>query len=438
MAGSRASAAVEAMADLREIGMDEASFPSRPGARRAGGTRRFYARAVTFAAGILWLASPAVAQAPAASPASKPGTWAFFWHGYAYLDSNRQGGDSGARVFESINHLMLGGDRPLGAWRMGLRGMFSLEPATVLPEGSPLLFQRGETYQGNLLIDRQHAHDLFVQLQAQWERPLPKNNRVLLSAAVRGEPAVGPVAFPHRPSAAAFPMAPLSHHNLDSTHISDDVVTALWGARVVTIEGSLFHGAEPDENRWDLDQGALDSYAGRITVNPGAGLSFQVSGCRREKPEALEEGNQTRQTASVAWEKPIGSGSIAVLAASGRNLLPGDQEEWGNTAEATARFRQHHVVYGRIEQVDRDLYELRNKTQRPDTVEPDRVHVEELTLGYAYSWALLREAQTSAGAAVAGYRFDDRLDDVYGERPISLWVYLRFGFGSMAGHEHHH
>jgi hypothetical protein len=219
-------------------------------------------------------------------------------------------------------------------------------------------------------------------------------------------------------------------------------VTALWGTRFVTIDGSLFHGAEPDENRWDLDQGALDSYAGRISVNPGAGLSFQVSACRREKPEALEDGNQTRQTASVAWEKDLRSGgSIAVLAASGRNLLPGDLEEWGNAAEATAHFHERHFVSGRIEQVDRDLYELANKTQRPDTVEPVRTHVEELTLGYAYSLPLLREAKTMAGAAVSGYRFDQRLDDVYGDRPISLWVYLRFGFGStgsMPGHEHHH
>jgi hypothetical protein len=432
------------MADLREIGMDEGSFPARAGARSAGRTRRFYALAAGLAAAVVILAGPvsaAAADVQETSPVAAT-RWSFFWHGYAYLDSNRQGGDSGARVFESINHFMAGGDRSLGAWRLGLRGMFSLEPATVLPEGSPLLFQRGETYQGNLLIDRQHAHDLFVQLLAEWERPLPKGSRLLLSAALRGEPAVGPVAFPHRPSSAAIPMAPLSHHNLDSTHISDDVVTALWGSRFVIVDGSLFHGAEPDENRWDLDQGALDSYAGRITVNPGAGLSFQVSACRREEPEAIEAGNQTRQTASVAWEKPLGpGGSIAVLAASGRNLLPGDQEEWGNIAEATAHFRERHFVYGRIEQVDRDLYELTNKVQRPETVEPTRTHVEELTLGYAYSWPLLREARTSAGAAVAGYRFDERLDDVYGDRPISLWVYLRFGFGSaasMPGHEHHH
>ena len=398
--------------------------------------RRFYARLAAFA---LCACAAPIALAQTADPPSVPERWAFYWHGYAFLDSNRQGGDSGARVFESVNHLMLGADRPIGGrWRMGLRGMFSIEPATIPIEGSPLLFQRGETYGGDLLVDRQHAHDLFVMLAAEWERSLGTTGRLLFTAGLRGEPAVGPVAFPHRPSAAEFPMAPLSHHNQDSTHISDDVVSALWGNRVVSVEGSLFHGAEPDEDRWDLDQGSLDSYAGRVTLTPGGGFSLQVSACRREEPEALEEGNQTRQTASLAWEKTFdGGSSLAVLAGSGRNLLPEDQEEWGHLLEATWHPRPRHFVYGRIEQVDRDLYELTNKTQRPEDVEPKRVHAEQLTLGYAYSWPLLKEAETAAGAAVQGYRFDGRLDDVYGERPISFWVYLRFRFGSGGEHHHH-
>jgi hypothetical protein len=413
--------------------MGSPSFPAPAGARPGGGRRPFYARLAAF------IVCAAVA-APAAGESARPPAWTFYWHGYAYLDSNRAGGESGARVFESVNHLMLGADRPLGdRWRMGLRGMFSIEPATIPVEGSPLLFQRGETYQDNLLVDRQHAHDLFVQLAAEFERSLGATGRLLFTVGVRGEPAVGPVAFPHRPSSAEFPMAPLSHHNQDSTHISDDVVSALWGNRVVSVEGSIFHGAEPDEDRWDLDQGSLDSYAGRITLAPGGGFSLQVSACRREEPEALEEGNQTRQTASVAWEKVFDDGgSLAVLAGTGRNLLPEDQEEWGHLAEATWHPRPRHFLYARIEQVDRDLFELTNKMQRPEDVEPKRVHAEEMTLGYAYSWPLLKEAETAAGIAVAGYRLDDRLDDVYGERPISLWVYLRFRFGSEGAHAHHH
>ncbi|HKQ96647.1 MAG TPA: hypothetical protein VJV75_02105 [Candidatus Polarisedimenticolia bacterium] len=383
------------------------------------------------------VALPAADPAPA-TPSGGASPWRLAWHGYAFLDSNRQGGPSGGRDFESINHFMVMAERPLGAWTMELLGTFSLEPATVAPEGSPLLFQRGETYGGNLLIDKQHAHDLFVQLAAAWSRPLTEATSLRLYAGLRGEPAVGPEAYPHRLSASENPSAPLAHHNLDSTHISDDVVSAGWISKIVTVEGSLFHGEEPDEDRWDLDQGALDSYAGRITVRPIDGLSFQASACRREDPEALEEGNQTRVTASVSWEKRWRDGFIAALAAAGENRLPEDAVERGSLVEATWNLRTRHFLYGRAERVDRDVYELTNKTQRPETVAPDTTQVSTLSLGYSYTVPLLDEAETAVGALVDFYRFDRSLEPVYGDSPVSFWAYLRFRFGSAGGHAHHH
>lgn len=382
---------------------------------------------------------PGLAQeAPAPAPAA-PGIdpWKLVWHGYAFLDSNRQGGPSGGRVFESINHLMVSAERPLGAWTMSVNGTFTLEPATVPVAGSPLLFQRGETYGGVLLIDKQHAHDLFVQLEAGWSLPLAANKAVRLSAALRGAPAVGPVAYPHRLSASEIPMAPLSHHNLDSTHISDDVLSAGLDIARVSVEGSWFHGAEPDENRWDLDQGKLDSYAGRVTVRVLPEVSFQVSACRRTDPEALEDGNQTRVTASVAYEKPTADGFVAALLASGKNETQ-EGDEWGHLLEATWRFRQRHFTYARIERVDRDTTELTTKQQRPPGVEPDRTVVEELTMGYACDLPLLHEGETAIGAAAAVYHYAAELDPVYGDHPISFWAYLRLRFGSPGGHAHHH
>lgn len=384
------------------------------------------------------VAAATIAAAPGASREVRADVWTFGWHGYAYLDSNRQGGPSGARDFESVNHFMTYASRPAGAWTMSLLGMFSLEPATIRPEGSPLLFQRGETFDDVLLVDRQHAHDLFVQLGAEWTRPLSEGSSVRLFAGLRGEPAVGPVAYPHRPSASEIPLAPLSHHNQDSTHISDDVLTAGYTVSVVTIEGSAFHGGEPDEDRWDLDQGSIDSYAGRLTLRPVKGLEIQVSACHREEPEALEEGDQTRVTASASWEHAWDGGSIAALASSGKNELPGGLTEWGHLLEATWNLRHRHFIYGRVERVDRDVYELTFKTQRPDTVAPDTTHVETLDLGYAIDVPLLKEAESAVGAAVAFYRFDSSLDNVYGSDPISFWAYLRFRFGSPGGHAHHH
>ena len=180
--------------------------------------------------------------------------WMTMVHGYAFLTFNRQGGPSGDRQFESENHVMLMSMRRWWEGKLSLLGTFTLEPATIPAQGYPLLFQRGETYQDVLLVDLQHPHDLFVQLAARWDRRL--SERVDLGAylALVGEPAVGPTAYPHRLSASVNPMSPLAHHNQDSTHQSSDVVTVSLGLPTVTFETSVFHGAEPDDQRWDIDQ----------------------------------------------------------------------------------------------------------------------------------------------------------------------------------------
>jgi hypothetical protein len=194
--------------------------------------------------------------------------WMTMIHGYAFLTANSQGGPSGDSEFESQNHLMLMAMRSLWGGKFSVLGTFTLEPATIPPGGSAELFQRGETYQDVLLIDRQHPHDLFVQLGAAWEKSFSKSAKIRLYLAPLGEPALGPVAFPHRLSASENPTAPLAHHNQDSTHIAADVVSAGLTASIFTLEGSVFHGREPDENRWDIEQGRLDSYSGRLTVRP--------------------------------------------------------------------------------------------------------------------------------------------------------------------------
>jgi hypothetical protein len=153
-----------------------------------------------------------------------------------------------------------------------------------------------------LLVDRQHAHDLFVQLGAEWTRPLTEGSSVRLFAGLRGEPAVGPVAYPHRPSASEIPLAPLSHHNQDSTHISDDVVSAGYTVSIVTIEGSAFHGKEPDEDRWDLDQGSIDSYAGRLTLRPcGPQTRCRLSSREPEAPRRGPDPNTAPVVGTPGW-----------------------------------------------------------------------------------------------------------------------------------------
>ena len=360
--------------------------------------------------------------------------WMTMVHGFAFLNANRQDGPSGGREFESQNHLMLMAVRGWAGGKLSLRGTFTLEPATIPPEGSRQLFQRGETYHDVLLVDRQHPHDLFVQLGAAWEREVGDAGRLRLYAAPVGEPALGPVAFPHRLSASENPTAPLAHHNQDSTHIAADVVTAGWKYTIFEIEGSAFHGREPDENRWDIEQGRLDSYSGRLWIRPTPEISFQISSGHLEHPEKIEPGNQTRSTASIAYTKALPGGFLAATVIAGRNLTP-DGPEWGNTLEWTWKFGAANFLYGRVESVDRDLYELTNKRQRPEDVPPNRTTVQAATLGFVRNLPLLSEAETGVGFDATIYRFTSRLDAVYGAHPVSIHGFLRVRFGSHPAHD---
>ena len=378
-------------------------------------------------------------RSAAADPATPGPAWVRTFHGYAFLTSNRQGGASGEQDFDSVNHLMINASRGLGRGTFELLGTFTVEPLTIAPAGSPLLFQRGETYRDVLLIDRQHPHDLFVELAARFTREISPGRMVHLYVGPRGAPAVGPTPFVHRRSSSENPLAPLAHHNQDSTHIAASVVTAGARLRRLGLEASAFNGREPDENRWDIDLGGLDSYSGRLSFRPASGLTIQVSAARLHAPEALEPGNQTRQTASLEYERPMDGGFVAATLVAGRNLVESGLQERGNTLEATWKFHGRHALYGRAERVDRDLYELLNKDQRPDSVPPRRVGVGALTIGYTRDLPPLGPASTGLGAALTAYRFDDRLRPAYGERPMSAQVFLRLRFGTMgAGHEHHH
>jgi hypothetical protein len=165
-----------------------------------------------------------------------------------------------------------------GAWSLMLHGQFflSLEPATITQRRYPEPFQTGETAFGKQLIDGQNPHDFFMELAAEYVRKIGHAN-LYVYAAPAGDPALGSVAFPRRASTAELPQAPLTHHVLDSTHISYNVVTAGAIAGPVTIEGSAFHGHEPDERRWNIDGGKIDSWSSRLRLQPTDNLDLQAS-----------------------------------------------------------------------------------------------------------------------------------------------------------------
>ncbi|MGZ4897674.1 MAG: hypothetical protein ACXVJ0_14530, partial [Candidatus Angelobacter sp.] len=196
------------------------------------------------------------------------GKWMFMFHGNAFLSALQQSGPRGYDKVFSTNWFMPMAQRQIGRGEITFRTMLSLEPATVTKRYYPLLFQQGETAFGKPINDGQHPHDFIMELAALYDVRLGENGLLSFYAAPVGDPAMGPSAYPHRASASENPVASLGHHLQDSTHIANDVVTGGLAYKKARIELSGFHGREPDEFRWDINSGAIDSWSTRFTIQP--------------------------------------------------------------------------------------------------------------------------------------------------------------------------
>lgn len=281
------------------------------------------------------------------------GGWTLMAHalvfgGYDYQGSRRGGGQA-----FSTNWAMLMAEHDLLGGKLALRGMMSLEPATLGGKGYPLILQSGESYRGLPLHDRQHPHDLFMELAFLYTRAITDDLGFELYGGPVGEPALGPTAFPHRESASADPFAPLTHHWQDSTHVSFGVVTAGLFTRYVKLEGSWFNGREPDANRWDFDFRRMDSFSGRLSVNPARDLSMQVSYGFLKSPEELEPDLSVhRVTASVTYNRALAKdGNWATTAAWGRNIGSQGKPTDGILLESTLDLDGVNTFFGRAEYV---------------------------------------------------------------------------------------
>ncbi len=224
--------------------------------------------------------------------------------------STRRGDDR----FDAPNWFMAMYSHPLGdSTQFGSRLMMSLDPLTEGGRGYPLLFQSGETWNGEPLHDRQHPHDLFDELSLSLSQKFDYDFSSYIYFGYPGEPALGPPTFMHRPSAMDDPDAPIGHHWQDSTHVTFGVATAglVWNRfGGIKVEGSIFTGREPDENRYNFDQPEFDSYSGRLSWNPTRNLALQVSFGYIKSPEAIDpELNRHRTTASAIYNLPLGNDS---------------------------------------------------------------------------------------------------------------------------------
>jgi hypothetical protein len=376
----------------------------------------------------LMCAAPVAAQAPAEPSQMRmdmSGTgWMLMQDGALFAIFNHQGGSRGGDEFKAPNWWMGMASHAIGASRLTLSAMFSLDPATAGASGYADLFQVGETLNGRPLIDRQHPHDLFMQLAAAWRTPLTDRTALTLAGGPVGEPALGPVAFMHRASSAEYPFAPLSHHTFDSTHVSYGVITAAVDHGPWMAEGSIFNGREPDDNRWDFDFGKLDSVSARLWFRPTDRWEFQISSGHLTRPEALEPGDIERTTASASWFARDGDDFTAVTVGYGVNATDhGDRQ--AVFGEATRRLRGTSI-FARVEalQVETDLLladavpEAHEGAARSDAVGA-------LTLGLVKDVARWRGFEGGVGGALTLYAVPDALRAAYGDHPVSFQIYLR-------------
>ncbi len=358
------------------------------------------------------------------------GDWTLMFHANAFLADVQQSGPRGADKLFSINWLMPMVSREFGRHTLTFRTMLSLEPATVTHRQYPELFQSGETAFGLPVVDGQHPHDLLMEIAGRYDFRLNERSRFFLYGGPLGEPALGPTAFSHRASASENPVAVLGHHQQDSTHISNSVFTAGFVQGRVQLEASTFHGREPNENRWNIDGGAPDSFSSRLTIGVTPSFSGQFSIGRINNREALEPNLDTlRTTASIHHNARFSGGHIASSLIWGRNKdLPGRGARifTAYTAESTIQFKDRNWVWTRIENADRDRTLAVGQVPAALTVEEDPVgRVQAYTFGYERDLPIGPSfTNIGLGAQVTAYGLPALLQPMYGNHPAAFEVFL--------------
>jgi len=349
------------------------------------------------------------------------GDWMVMAHGYVTGQYTNHGGPRGDDMFYSTQMLMLSGERKTGWGRIQLKSMLSLEPL-MGARGYPNLFAAGETADGEPLVDRQHPHDLFMELAARVDVNIAADTTAFLYGGPVGEPSIGPAAFMHRGSARNNPEPPIAHHWFDSTHITYGVVTAGISAPRWQLETSAFRGAEPDEERWGIETPKLDSWSVRATLTPTPSWAFQASYAQIEEPEALHPGqDEHRFTASAAYS----SGSLSAMAAfSSKNRQPGDVlTAW--LGEVNWDLDRHNSLFGRIENVNNDeLF-----PDHHDALHDQPFRVTKFQAGYARHVPLGELFTLILGGSASAYTKPAALDPYYGDSPLGYTLFAKLSLG---------
>ena len=386
----------------------------------------------TFLQAIVSHTTSGTSAEPIATPApmamAVKGRWTLMFHASVFILDEQQSSPRGGDKFFSTNWFMPMAQRRLGPGVFTTRVMLSLEPATVTDRRYLLLFQQGETAFGVPIADGQHPHDFFMELAALYDWRLGEKSLLSFYFAPVGDPAIGPAAYAHRASASENPVAPLGHHQEDSTHIADDVVTLGLTYGKARIEASGFHGREPDEFRWDIDQGKIDSWSTRLTIDPGRNWSGQFSYARIRSPEALlADEDQERMTASIMYNRPLRDGNWASTILWGRTRSLQDSSVFNSyLLESTLRFRGTNTVWTRVESAERSNELILGENPLPPGFQEEPIgQVQAYTFGYDRDFALVPHVASAIGGQVTTYGVPNPLKLIYGSHPAGVAVFVR-------------
>jgi hypothetical protein len=391
---------------------------------------------------------------PGAAAAQDAGTvpalsaWQWSGDGNAFFGYNyQQRHFADFSAWESQNWFMGTGERPVGRGRLLVHTMVSFEPFTIgklvygagdriTAGGSPQLFQTGESYQQQPLVNYQHPHDLVMGLGATYRRPLARAT-IVVGADLVGSPTLGPTPFMHRESARDNPQVPITHHFMDSTHISTGVVRGGVERGGFTIEASAFRGAEPDEDRTNIERPRLDSWATRLSYQRGP-WSAQFSGGLLHQPEWYEPYDHTRLTASIGFSGQVGSRPTTATLAWGQNRAKVVQNgvSDGFLLEAETLAASRLTVYGRAEIAVKQLFGL---GLHPKGFEHPHVysHIDAFTVGGVRDLLVAGHSRIGIGADVTAYHMSPDLLEFY-EGSHAFHVFLRWRPAAAAAHHHVH
>lgn len=349
------------------------------------------------------------------------GDWNMMFHGVLKGIYNNQGGPRGDELTYLSGDFGLMGERQVGPGILELTAMLTPDPL-MGPSGYPSLLQTGETADGRTpLVDRQHPHDFVMEVSAGYTLPLSQETRLRAYLGWPGEPALGPPAPDHRFSGAEIPETPITHHWMDSTHVSFGVATLGLSWRNWKVEGSVFNGREPDQRRWNIETGDFDSTSFRVSYSPTENWTLQVSHGFLKSPRQLFPGiNTDRTTTSIIHHVRSGDSEWGTTFAWGRNWdIPGPNLD-GFLLESTYKYRDTHTFFARAERVTKNDLFFGN-----DPLAGREFTVNKLSIGYIYDFAKTGHIRWGIGVLGNIAILPEELEKIYTANPVGMMTFIR-------------